>query len=313
MLGRTKGTTDLIRTPTVLVLGAGSSVHLGYPLGATLVANLCKLRGTSELDELPKDWSRKKVEEFLTHLSKADPYSIDAFLESRPDQSSLGKYLIARELKKHEDLNLLFPPNNSGWYRYLLNSLLADYKNESDFFENKISIITFNYDRSLEAYLHETVQERLGFTRDQATKALAALNIVHVHGILGAYPETCYKAECTQPELLEISRQIQIIHEIQDNQGGFCNAAFEQGHELLSNAERIFFLGFGFHPDNIRRFNFFTPDNLTGKFIKSTCQGWDGLNYENLKKRLKKMGVEGEPLHQGTDCLSFFSYQAHLE
>lgn len=90
----------MISKPTVLVLGAGSSTHCGYPLGRELVAQLCQLRGSAELDNLPDGWSRDGVERFLTKLSLSDPSSIDAFLETNRDEASLGKFLIARQLKK---------------------------------------------------------------------------------------------------------------------------------------------------------------------------------------------------------------------
>ena len=59
-------------------------------------------------------------------------------------------------------------------------------------------------------------------------------------------------------ELLEISEKIKIIHEIEDNQSGFCNSQFKLANSLLKESERIVFLGFGFHEDNVRRFKYFS-------------------------------------------------------
>ena len=249
----------MIQIPTVLILGAGASAHCGYPLGSQFVSQLSSLRGTSELNNLPDGWSRSDAEDFLTRLGRSGHYSIDAFLEKNREQAELGKFLIARELKKHENINLLFPPHDSDWYQYLFNQMLAT-DGSPDFAANQLGIITFNYDRSLEAYLHTVLQARFGIAEDEASKILKVIPIIHVHGILGEYPAAAYQSKAELSELVNISSQIQIIYEISDHSDGFCNPMFEQAHKILATAERIYFLGFGFHPDNIRRFRFFTPE-----------------------------------------------------
>lgn len=302
----------MIRIPTVLVLGAGASAHIGYPLGSKLVSDLAGLRGTAALDGLPEGWTRADAEDFLTRLSRSGHSSIDAYLESREERAPLGKYLIARELKKHEDVDRLFPPHDSGWYQYLFNQLLAD-DGSPDFSASSLGIITFNYDRSLEAYLHHALQARFGMSSEDAAAGLARLPIVHVHGILGAYPAIPYTPQAETNDLVRISRQIQIIHEMRDTHEGFCNPEFEQGNKMLAAAERVFFLGFGFHPDNMRRFRFFSLENVALKTVKTTCQSLRGLQVEALLKQLAEIGVGKDAIHLGTDCSSFFQYQAFLE
>ena len=127
------------------------------------------------------------MESFLTQLSRSGYNSIDAFLEKNSDQAPLGKFLIAREMKKHEDLNFLFPSHNSGWYQYLFNKLIIDEKPQ--FSENKLGIVTFNYDRLLEAYLHTALQNRFKIDATKADSILKELPRIHVHGILGEYPK----------------------------------------------------------------------------------------------------------------------------
>ena len=303
----------MIEIPTVLVLGAGSSVHCGYPLGGQLVSQLSRLRGSPELDSLPGGWTRDEAEDFLTRLSRSGHYSIDAFLESNREQADLGKYLIARELKKHEDLEALFPPNNSGWYQYLLNRLLSD-DGTPDFAANRLTIVTFNYDRSLEAYLHAAVQARLHGDEDQAAAILDGLRVIHVHGVLGDYPAVPYERDVPLDELVLISRQIQIIHEIKDRDDGFCNPMFEEANTWLSNAERIYFLGFGFHPDNVRRFRFFTPDSTSGKLVRGTTTGLGALERSSLHGVLAPAGFTPEMLPpDGVNCNNFFSRAGSLD
>ena len=301
----------MIKIPTVLVLGAGASTNYGYPLGMELIARLSRLRGTTNLDELPQGWNRNDVEAFLTRLSRSGYYSIDAFLETERERAALGKYFIAYELKQYEILDRLFPPHDSGWYQYLFNSLIID--GTPQFAENKLSIITFNYDRSLEAYLHTALQNRFQIDAAQAEEIMRGLPIVHVHGILGRYPEVPYTDHRDVNDLVNISQQIQIIHEISDQDGEFCNEMFQKAHEMLLCAERIFFLGFGFHPDNMRRFQFFTQENTKGKLLKATTYGLEALERDNLVKRLSDSGFTIDSLNTSGNCDHFFRRIATLE
>ena len=104
----------MITEPTVLILGAGSSVHMGYPLGKNLINELCALRGTPVLDQLPDEWGREQAERMLTQLSRGAHYSIDAFLELFEEWVPLGKFLIAQNMKGRERVDRLFPPADSG-------------------------------------------------------------------------------------------------------------------------------------------------------------------------------------------------------
>jgi hypothetical protein len=301
----------MITIPTVLILGAGASAHCGYPLGGELLSRLSSLRGSNELDKLPDQWTRDDVKNFLVRLSRSGHYSVDAFLETCPEHIPLGKFLMAQTLKKYENIDKLFPPNRSGWYQYLFNTLLVNGKPE--FEKNSISIVTFNYDRSFEAYLHTAIQNRFQLSEAQSAEILKQIPIVHVHGILGKYPETPYKSQFDNSEILEISRQIQIVHEIRDQDDDFCNDMFRQAHVLLKAAERIFFLGFGFHLDNVRRFRFFTPANTAGKMLKATSSGLRPLELESLIENLKEYGFTREFFRpSGTSCESFYGETIRL-
>jgi hypothetical protein len=216
--------------------------------------------------------------------------SIDAFLESVPEWASLGKFLIAQNLKRCEDVDRLFPPNDSGWYAYLFNALLTD-GGAPAFADSNVGIITFNYDRSLEAYLHEALQARFGMAPDEALGIVQDLPILHVHGSLGEYPAIPYQASRDFEELVALSQSIQIVHELPDDDEHFCNPMFKRGHQMLLSAERVFFLGFGFHPDNLRRFRFFSPESTRGKTIRATVPGIGGQHWRNLAARLSESGI----------------------
>jgi len=242
-----------IRNPTVLILGAASSIHCGYPLGTPFIASVVRSQRQGDGIPLPERWNKEDVDRFVTRLSRSAHYSIDAFLETVPNDTDLGKYLIAYCLKQFEDVDRLFPPNNSGWYQYLFNSLLGI--SGSQFGDNALTIVTYNYDRSLEAYLCNALIARFEMTQRDAFAELQKVPIIHVHGKLGAFPEISYQSTRDVNTIHSISTSINIIHEIQDKETDFCSSEFQMANEAITNASKVAFLGFGFHQDNIRRLN----------------------------------------------------------
>jgi len=218
--------------------------------------------------------------------------------------------LIARELKRHEDVDHLFPPHQAGWYQYLFNQLL-DNGDAVGISKSQLNVVTFNYDRSLEAYLHEALMARFEMSGVDAQHLLSDIGIVHVHGSIGHYPDVSYSAETDATELVEISNQIRIIHQVEDQSEGFCNPEFELAHRLITESERIFFLGFGFHPDNIRRLSFFTPENTKGREIFCSTSGMGAIETQQLASRLQTHGIPLEALN-GNECNNFFSNFAAL-
>ena len=145
----------MITIPTVLVLGAGASYPYGFPTAKELRILICEAftnpntpasRLLGEASGHSPDGFFRFREAFL----KSGQPSVDAFLEWRPDFLAIGKLAIAYCLLPFEDESKLFtPPGNRGgdWYQYLSVKLNASFE---DFGSNKLSIITFNYDRSLE-------------------------------------------------------------------------------------------------------------------------------------------------------------------
>jgi hypothetical protein len=89
---------------------------------------------------------------------------------------------------------------------------------------------------------------------------------------------------------------------------------FERANTMLKAAERIFFLGFGFHADNVRRFRFFTPASMAGRLVKATIAGMGSVEVASLGKRMEPYGFSQVSLWaDGNQCNSFFSYAQSLE
>lgn len=236
---------------TILILGAGSSEN--FPLGSGLVRDIIsndRIADSSFLSE--NGITASNYLEFVKHLRNYDPSSVDHYLERNTDKINVGRYAIAHSLMIKEDPENLFPPKSSigNWYHVLGNYLEAD---TDSFFTNKLTIFTFNYERSLEYYLLKIVQERRRVDEDEAALLLSRIPIYYLHGNLGSlngadknYRE--YKPIVTPQTLKTAAESIRIIFEQSDEYG--CQLQLNQA---IKNAEKIFIFGFGYHPTNMRR------------------------------------------------------------
>ena len=299
----------MISTPTTLVLGAGASRHLNYPLGPELVQWLAGRSGADH--EVPGELSAEEIDDFLTRMKEYRPDSIDEFLEIE-ERADIGRYMLASALKRHESLDLLLGFSGSpGWYTRVFNALL-DGQGRPAFADSELRVVTFNYDRSFEVFLHERVKRRFQLSHDDAADLVRSIPLVHVHGSLGSYPEVPYQAEASPEELLSISQQIKVVSEVADpDDGGFASPEFETANRLLEEAERIFFLGFGFYRDNVRRFKYFSPDAPAEK-VRGTLV-MDEIDRREVVSRLRRDGVISvDGALNSHKCDEFFSRDVRL-
>ena len=74
----------------VLILGAGSNCHLGYPLGSRLVDAVCtRIREKRYDPEIAGAFPSEQIEMLGVRLSRSQFGSIDAFLEQNRDDLTL--------------------------------------------------------------------------------------------------------------------------------------------------------------------------------------------------------------------------------
>jgi len=156
------------------------------------------------------------IDNFADALWAAQPRSIDEFLYDRKEFSHIGKICILCCLSKFEDEKGLKPVLKGGlkrsvedefiypnleWYRYLWHSLTDGVDGDiQKFKKNKLQIITFNYDRSLEEFLIRAIQAKFGLPEWEAFDLLKeAVSINHVYGDLGmTFVEFNYSSDETK-------------------------------------------------------------------------------------------------------------------
>lgn len=249
----------MITQPTALVLGAGASKDFQFPLGRDLTLGLIGTLANSghELTQvLGELHGAFHVAEFQKALRLADPHSVDFFLESRPNFIPVGKAAIAGFLLPFEIEARLLSDNRKTptWYWYLLQHFAREWE---DVAETALRIVTFNYDRTLEHYLFTTLMHRHGKSAQEVALALKQLPIAHVYGSLGKLPFQCdgpdesvleFGSSLSRETIERAARSIRIMGERTDD-----NVELRKANRLLSNSQRIVFLGFGYDRTNLER------------------------------------------------------------
>ena len=191
---------------------------------------------------------------FLDCFRGSQTISIDSFLGRRTEFQAIGKRAIAALLLSHESTTTLINrETDENWYQYLLNELLADSWEELDF--SKLSIITFNYDRSFEHYFITSLVDSYGVRIPEAVAKLCEMEIIHVYGSLGGNlpGQANYIPYGTEiaPDVVDVAaRAIRVIPE-----GRNTDETLMKAQSALLQAERIGFLGFGFDKTNLERLN----------------------------------------------------------
>ena len=111
--------------------------------------------------------------------------SIDAFLEHRIEFMDIGKAAIAASLIGFEVPEYIFKYKQDNWLRYTFDRLSTRFE---EFGRNRLSIITFNYDRAAEWFLFTSLLNSYGKTYDECVEMLKSIPVIHLHGRLGYLP-----------------------------------------------------------------------------------------------------------------------------
>lgn len=259
----------MIDKKTILVLGAGASAPFGFPTGQRLKDLICVSLRQSLFEQLLSKlrYDKDIITSFRKALVNSGRSSVDAFLESRKDFLDIGKTAIATALLPYETTGNLFqrwivestkpnPPQKGNWYD-LLFGVLSDGVPFDEFDRNKLSIITFNYDRSIEHYLFTSLKNSYNKTDEECGEKLHKIEIIHVHGSLGpldwqsrftGLPSVPYDSGLNLEIIKLAAKNIKIIHE-----DAVYTPEILRARDIILHADRVIFLGFGFHPTNMKR------------------------------------------------------------
>jgi hypothetical protein len=259
-----------MKGPMVFILGAGASKPYGYPLAQELVEQIA-------FDD-PHDKSplrtRHEFEGLQKNLATSKARSVDVFLgrDSQKRFQDVGLWAIAEKLIKCEQRNNIFgrttevgPPHqrsviDDDWYAYLFNTLTEHITDLKDVGTLPISFITFNYDRSLEYFLERYLSSNFPDNPpSEIWDTVGKIEIRHVYGRLDKFqwevaPQQKgrdYTDTITQQTVKTAAAGIRVMHQGADSPD--TKAELVRAGELMAEADAIFFLGFGYHPQNMAR------------------------------------------------------------
>jgi len=286
----------MVELETVLVLGAGASKDFGFPTGKDLVTRICDMLRNQENKEYKMFYEcadRLNLEAatyFADHLAGAPTPSVDAWLEQNPTFIQVGKIAIAIALLCYEQTAKRSRPKNN-WYELLFDRLRSPF---DEFQHNKLSIITFNYDRSLEEFLFKSFRHTHSQKSEQECRhKLNKLELLHVYGSLGRLewqfddPENPlvqipHGAKLDSDRVICAANNIKIMPEDQE-----LSTEFRKARTWLRNSQAIYFLGFGYHKNNMIRLG--THMLHKHQKIMGTCSG---LDFQRISE-VERLGITG--------------------
>lgn len=249
----------MIDKPTTIVLGAGASMPYGFPSGEGLRKNICRSIGLRSF--LPRSLhnlygiSPDETVEFIKAFLYSGVSSIDSFLSKNSRYVKIGKLCIAVDLCTKENFqNVVNIDNEDHWYQILWNELIVGATTANDLLRNKISFVTFNYDRSLEYFIYLSIKNTFDTTDEEALRVLNEFKILHVYGELGKFhykPQQGSRAYVDDLDSVQIeiaANAIKVIPEVERDSDSFHIA-----RKYFEDYKMIGFLGFGFDALNVER------------------------------------------------------------
>jgi len=277
----------MIRTKTTLVVGAGASCELTMPSTAELLDRIAQgldfyrfggermtkdstmlLRHLSKLAERPGHPQDKlyAATERLRVSSRLGQM-IDTIIEQNDDNplvSICGKLAITHFIGQGESKASLRPePKIEGdlplligeYWLVELGRLITGGvpRSKVDQCFDNLSIVSFNYDRSIEHFLPFALVTAYGMTLQEAQRLVSAkLNIIHPYGTIGRLPwEAGERPDVDwgveNPwNLLNLQSCLRTHGELMRD-----TRALLAVRGAMQQSQRVVFMGFGYHPQNL--------------------------------------------------------------
>jgi len=283
------GVAYMFRDKTTFVIGAGASAEFGLPVGTQLAMNIrdsariasSKLHGLQIVDEdleqaIKIGWPEFTRDEIIMalrriHAAIDTSISIDAFIHRNRDDPVLvhmGKALIAWNIAKAEAQSKMKAIAQTELGETIDRSQLTDtwigkftrilFDGVSDIEQipKQVSIICFNYDRCIEAYLIESIMIAFNVDRLVAEGVVNDMNIIHPYGYLGKVTNNpfdvkddeclfAYPVQSNFP-LRQVANRIRTYTEQTDSAELISDI-----HLAIDDAHNLVFLGFGFNNQNL--------------------------------------------------------------
>lgn len=277
---------------TLYIIGAGASSEAKLPTGVELKRKIVDLLNIKFLDGYSQRSGDRNICEALRiyvkqsedkkndinpylhaawHICDAMPQaiSIDNFIDTHNNNKKIelcGKLAIVRSILDAEQNSLLYiDPSNiynrmnfvsieKTWYANFMK-LLSENCTKEKLIQRlrSITLIIFNYDRCIEHFIYNSLQNYYGLKPDESGKYVNEIEIYHPYGVVGSLPwqdkqSVAFGSKISSKELLNLTSKIKTFTEGTDPNSSEILAI----RDSIINADIIVFLGFAFHKLNLK-------------------------------------------------------------
>lgn len=207
---------------------------------------------------------RETIVPFAKSIRNSMMVSTDEFLKNRLNQekseeADFGKRLIAREILVAEQKSKIqsFYENgerklkkywlgNIDWIQHFLSRIDQQQDKWKEILKQTV-FLTFNYDRVLEYCIFLYLTSDKQYADADAYSFIDEMQIHHINGYIGSLKKIPFGA-VENGMYLEIAKGMETVWEKRLNR----DASEEETYKgFLKNAQRVYFLGFSYIPDNL--------------------------------------------------------------
>ena len=217
----------------------------------------------SQVENIASNKIHETIAPFAKSIRHSMMVSTDEFLKNRlgqekSEEADFGKRLIAREILDAERESKVQYVSEDGkikskkywlgnidWIQHLL-SQIDQQPNWEEILKQTV-FLTFNYDRVLEYCLFLYLTSDKQYAVADAHAFINKMQIHHVNGFIGSLEKIPFAAVGNEM-YQEIAKRMETVWEKNSNPD---KAKKEKYQEFLKNAQRVYFLGFSYIPDNL--------------------------------------------------------------
>jgi hypothetical protein len=317
---------------TTIILGAGASSEAGLPVGRELKSQIERLLDIRYEDGYTRSSGSGEIDSALRLKAQAEgvrdinPYlracwqvrdampqaiSVDNYLDAHADDAptvAVGKLGIAQAILEAERRSMLHIDRSAGremvdfarmedtWFNKFVQ-LLTENCRASDLpgSLSNVSVISFNYDRCFERFVYFALRNYYRMDEREAADLLSSLSIYHPYGLVGCLPWQRQQistefGETRRPRnLLEISSQIRTFTEGTDPE----TSNIELIRRAVADCDQLIFLGFAFHPMNMRLLSS-TDNDSAPRASYGTALGLSDADVTIVEREIK--GLAGQDI-----------------
>ena len=240
----------------------------------------------------------RELLEFKTEFEIASHDTIDRFLRDNPSQLEIGKILLAQHILlkmygRDDNRNQMTLrtftnreyANHRNWYQLLTNRIREGTSSAEQLKKNSLTIVTFNYDLSLEIALGQM----LGGTENHSGAKLAdVVDILHVNGKPAQIPNSISNVG---EFIITAANSLNIVEEKIDSE---LTEIREKAKSAINSADRVYIMGFHFDPSNIESIGLGDHPHKA----KIYSLNFDG--HAGVEQRIMQLGIQKTNIKSGS-------------